>query len=274
MPSIDFDMDGAPDIPKIKRGFYTPPPKVDYDPLFNPFRMGSRDSDENSVAAIDRRFHSGYGTTPGSTTPGDYSDPYNQDPLFSDSAIPQKPVMQVGNRYLLTTIKTGVILIDIKRARERILYERYLDALNEGRNLPLQSLFPVTIEADIKTVSILQENLSNLRFMGFDISIEENYLTVKALPNGFNDNSDSLSAVIDTLVSDLSEDGRDFGKKSKERLAGQLAKSGSSGKQESLNNLEAQTLIDTLFACREPNYTPGGNRCLAILSLEDIEKFI
>ncbi len=274
IPSIDFDMEGAPDIPKIKRGFYTPPPKVEYDPLFNPFRMGATDFDENSVAAIDRRFHSAYGTSLGGTTPGDYSYPYNQDPLFSDSAIPQKPVMQVGNRYLLTTIKTGVILIDIKRARERILYERYLDALNEGRNLPLQSLFPVTIEADIKTVSILQENLSNLRFMGFDISIEENYLTVKALPNGFNDNSDSLSAVIDTLVSDLSEDGRDFGKKSKERLAGQLAKSGSSGKQESLNNLEAQTLIDTLFACREPNYTPGGNRCLAILSLEDIEKFI
>ena len=283
MPSIDFDMEGAPDIPKIKRGFYTPPPKVDYDPLFNPFRTGAdgfrtgadgfpgggQEYDENGVAAFDRRFHSGYGSNP-----SNYPNPFNIDPLFSDSANSQKPVLQVGGRYLLTTIKSGVILIDIKRARERILYERYLEALTEGRNLPLQSLFPVTIEADIKTVSILQENISNLRFMGFNISIEENSLTVNALPNGFNDNSDSLSAIIDNLVSDLSEDGRDFGKKSKERLAGQLAKSGSSGKYEPLNNLEAQTLIDTLFACREPNHTPSGNRCLAIMSLEDIEKFI
>jgi DNA mismatch repair protein MutL len=254
MPSIDFDMDGAPEIPKIRTNFYVPPPKMDFDPLFNPFK------ESIDVEEIDKRYHSPYTEMPDS------------DSLFSDSGIPQKPVLQIAGKYIITTIKTGAIIIDIRRARERVLYERYLNALTRGETLSRQSLFPLTTTIDKQSLSILQENETTLRFMGFDITVEDDSVTVKGLPEGFNDDSDSLGAIIDGLVCELSEDGRDFGKISRERMARQLARSGSSGKSEPLNNLEAQTLIDTLFACSQPGFTPSGKSCFVIMTLEDIYK--
>jgi DNA mismatch repair protein MutL len=256
MPSIDFDMEGVPEIPGIKRNHYVPPPKVNYDPLFNPFRQQEFESEG---VQIDRRFHN-------------YSQNSGSEKLFADDGEIQKPVLQLSGRYLITTIKHGVVLVDIKRARERILYERYLDTLSQGEHLPLQRLFPVTIPAGNNTISILEENSNTLKSMGFDIVVGEESVTVNGLPEGFSDDSDTLNEAIDNLVTELSEDGRDFGKKTKERVAAQLARSGSWGKPGPLNNLEAQTLIDALFACREPNYTPSGKSCFVLTSINDIEK--
>lgn len=260
MPSIDFDMEGAPDIPKVNTSRYVAPPKIDYDPLFNPFDEEKKNQAQREDGAfIDSKFH-------------DYGSTYNEmDPLFSDSSLPSKPILQVAGKYIVTTIKNGLVIIDIRRAKERILYERYLSTLNTGSNLTQQSLFPQEAKVDMQTLSILEENQTTLRYMGFDFTLLESSITVNGLPQGFNNNSDSLGTLIDSLAAELSQDGKDFSKKSKERLAKQLAKSGSSGKLEPINNLEAQTLIDTLFACNEPKYTPLGNNCFKILDTQEIE---
>lgn len=243
MPSIDFDMEGAPEIPKIKTGYYTPPPKISYDPLFNPF----------NTKEIDQQFHT---------------------PIFSDSALEQKPILSVSGKYLVTTIKSGIVLIDIRRARERILYEKYLNTLTHGSNLIQQSLFPVSFFMDKETIFVLDQNQESLRYMGFDITISNDSITINGLPEGFNHNSESLPELIDSLTKELFEEGTSFADKSKERMAAQLAKTGSAGKSEPLNNLEAQSLIDTLFACNEPNYTPAGKKCLTILNIQDIENLL
>ncbi len=278
MPSIDFDMEGAPEIPNIKRSNYTPPPKINYDPLFNPFRYdnygrgtgGRADAELSSgiseAERIDEMFHRPYDSQKEEASASAGRG------LFNDSKEDIKPVLQVAGRYLITTIKSGMLLIDIKRARERILYERYFDILSSGGELPLQRLFPLDVPADINTLSILEENSNNLRIMGFDIVLHDDSITINGLPQGFADNLETVSEVIDNLLTELSEDGRDFGIKSKERLASQLARSGSRGKPELLNDLEAKTLIDTLFACREPNYTPSGKSCFVLASVKDIEK--
>lgn len=270
MPSIDFDMEGAPDIPKVNTSYYVAPPKIDYDPLFNPFdeEKKAQTTKENGTS-IDNEFHSNFDT---SLTHKSYNPAYNQiDPLFSDSSLPSTQILQVAGKYIVTTIKSGLVIIDIKRAKERILFERYLSTLNNGSNLTQQSLFPQEVKVDMQTLSILEENQTTLRYMGFDFTLLENSVTINGLPQGFNNNSDSLGSLIDNLTAELSQDGTDFSKKSKERLAKQLAKSGSSGKLEPLNNLEAQTLIDTLFACKEPKYTPMGKNCFKILDTQEIE---
>jgi DNA mismatch repair protein MutL len=77
---------------------------------------------------------------------------------------------------------------------------------------------------------------------------------------------------MDNLTTELSEDGRDFAAKGKERLAAQLARSGAAGRREQLNNLEAQTLVDSLFACKEPNYSPSGKKCFAVVDSGEIEQ--
>lgn len=280
MPSIDFDQEGAPDIPKVNTSFYVAPPKINYDPLFNPFKdLGGETPQE-----IDRRFHSAdnsanpqffnpaFNSSSGHAS--SYSSNQGSDPLFNDEAIPAKPLLQISGRYIMTTIKSGVILIDIKRARERILYEKYTETLREGVGIIQQSLFPVRVEAGLNTFSILKENESVLKYLGFDISLNHETATVSALPEGFSDDFETMEEILDNLAEMLSEEGNDFGKRSVEQLAAKLAKTGSFGKNEPLNNLEAQTLVDTLFACKEPNYTPSGNSCLRVITVDELSTIL
>jgi len=257
MPSIDFDQEGAPEIPKVKTGYYVPPPKIDYDPLFNPF----------NEEFTERTFpddNTSYGRE-------QYS------PLIMDPAIPQKPVLQVAGKYIITTIKSGLILINIRRATERILFEKYLDTLSSHSEIVNHTLFPKTIELDDYSYSVIVENIGILGHLGFDIRVREdsqrkNSVEISGIPDGGSDETEVINELIDKLVFDLTELGRDFGEASRERFAASLAHAASSGRQETLNNLEAQVLIDSLFACREPAVTPGGQQCTAMMTLDELEK--
>ena len=273
MPSIEFDMEGAPEIPKVQTGHYVPPPKIDYDPLFNPFKDENNRISSNNVIDIDRQFHN-FPQDNFLNSNGQRIYNISEEPgvIFSESGSHnQKPILQIAGKYIATTIKSGIVLVDISRSRERILYERFLATLSTGHNLSQQTLFPQEVEVGSTTLSILSENLQTIRQMGFEMTIHENKIILNGLPEGFSELSDNLGPVIDNLTTELSEDGRDFAAKSKEQLAAQLARSGARGKREQLNNLEAQTLVDTLFACNEPNYTPAGNRCFTIIDAAEIE---
>ncbi|MEN6619237.1 MAG: DNA mismatch repair endonuclease MutL [Rikenellaceae bacterium] len=257
MPSIDFDQEGAPEIPKVNTNYYVPTPKIDYDPLFNPFNeeLTNRHFPDNG---------------------SDKEKEYNS-PLIMDPVIPQKPVLLVAGKYVITTIKSGLIVINIKRARERILYEKYLDTLSQHSEIVNHSLFPKTIDLDEYSYSVIIENIEILGLLGFDIRSKEdecrkNCVEISGIPDGVSDEPEVLYELIDKLVFDLTELGRNFGEISRERFAATLAHSASSGKQQPLNNLEAQVLIDFLFACREPSCTPDGKPCTTIITLEELEK--
>lgn len=249
MPSIDFDMEGAPEIPKIDTSYIAPAPKIDYDPLFNPFKEESR---------------------VGNTYLKQY-EIQNQEPLFSDSVSMQKPLLQVGNKYIITTIKSGVVFIDIRRAKERILYERYLENLSCGTRLTQNSLFPIELILDIPTLEILKERKADFQQMGFSYSINESSLSLNGLPDGFNDNLDSLPYILHDLAESVCENNPNFEEVEKERVAQMLAKSACSGKLETLGNIEAQVLVDSLFACAMPTITPDGRKCFFVNTLESIE---
>ncbi|MFA6335381.1 MAG: DNA mismatch repair endonuclease MutL [Bacteroidales bacterium] len=254
MPSIDFDQEGAPEIPKVNTSYYSPTPKIDFDPLFNPF-------DEER-----RSFNPEYNT--------EYS--YNS-PLIRDPEIPQKPILQVTGKYVITTIKSGLILIHIRRARERIFYERYIETLTRYSGVVNRTLFPKTIGLSDSSYSVVIENIDSLRLLGFEICPKEdeglqNCIEISGIPDGVSDDIDELYKLIDSLMYDFTELGKDFGENSRERFAGTLARSAASGKIEPLNSIEAQMLIDSLFACKEPSFTPSGKPCTSIITLEELEK--
>ena len=274
VPSIDFDTEGAPEIPRvnINRSSYVPPPKINYDPLFNPFNTtnnsftGSASEEAGNEHSVNRN------APPRAELEIFYDEKPAAPPIFSDSRIEQKPILQYAGKYIITTIKSGVLLIDIRRAMERINYEKYLNALaNEGK-VAQRILFPVYLEPDITVISILKENIEVLELLGIDISFTGNSLTVNALPDGVDDEAASVEEFLNNIAQEMSEGDRNFEKETKEELAKRLAKSGSSGKITTLNNFEAQSLIDYLFACKEPNFTPSGKPCITILSGEEIEK--
>lgn len=262
MPSIDFDQEGAPEIPAVNYKYYAPPPKIDYDPLFNPFN-----EEFSSRRGFDEKRYS---------APEERSDIGNM-PLISESSIPDKPVIQVSGRYIVTAIKSGLLIVNIKRARERIFYEKYLDSLENYSTISIRTLFPKSLELDENTYSTILENAETLRNLGFDIRPKEggffrNMVEVLGLPEDISDSTENLMTLIDQLMYDLTELGRGQEESAKGAYAATLARSAAICGREQLNNQQAQMLIDTLFACKEPSLTPSGKPCSVIVPTTEIDK--
>jgi len=255
MPSIDFDQEGAPEIPKVKAGYYVPPPKIDYDPLFNPF-------DNDLENRFERRSpnYSFVSSAPGSSGP-----------LFNDGAVIPKPILHLAGRYIVTTLKSGLLVIDIRRAQERILYERYMNSIcNEYASIQ-QTLFPKELILSEGQKSVVNESRAQILQLGFDIREEDGKYRLCGIPEGFSDDIDNIEQITDSLLEKLLEGGQDFGPHIKEQVALTLSKAGSGGILSGLNNLEAQALVDALFACKEPSISPSGKVCMAVLSLNELD---
>jgi len=243
LPSIDFDREGVPEIPIVfsGKGEYIPPPKIDYNPLFNPFDSFTSPSKN-----------------------------YGQ--LFEEEAVSQKSsLILVQGKYIVTPVKSGILVINISRARERILYEKYLELIIEDQAVIQESLFPQTLELNHDQYSFLMEDLNLLNKLGFDIrDFGNNSVVIYGLPTGFPADTESVKKSIDTLISIMQEEKIDTDNKS--NLAISMAKSAALSYKNNMNDNQAQILVDQLFACRDSSTTPDGRKCMSIISIEELEK--
>ena len=251
MPSIDFDQEGAPEIPKVKSGYWVPPPKIDYDPLFNPFFEEGKFNRE-----ADRRWET----------------IKDSGAIFQEEHIVQKPVLQVGSRYIATTIKSGLIIIDIIRAWERILFERYIKSLTMESADIQKVLFPAQLNLSEAQKSVVDEKSARILQFGFDIRRSENgeYL-LTGIPDSFSGEIERVDKLADTLINILPEGRGDIGAEVRERIASTLSSAGARQKSGTLSNMEARALVDALFACAEPANSPSGYPVFTLLSIEEIE---
>ena len=270
IPTIDFDHDTLPDIPAPSRFNYTGsysrpqparPQHIPYETILpdtSPSRHYSAiESAERPSAAVN-----GYGE------------------IFEDSGTSSSGsgILQISGRYLVTTLRSGMMIVDIRRARERILYEKYLRQLDNSAPISHQVLFPCVIQLSPEKYSLLTENREQLRLLGFDIGPqEENSISVNGLPEEFGTDESSVRTAIDGLLASLMESGSidliraDNREAMARRLAGAAAASAGNGR---LSADEARLLVDTLFSCAEPETSPGGKRCMSVLTEEDIERIL
>lgn len=270
IPTIDFDHDTLPDIPAPSRFNYTGsysrpqparPQHIPYETILpdtSPSRHYSAiESAERPSAAVN-----GYGE------------------IFEDSGTSSSGsgILQISGRYLVTTLRSGMMIVDIRRARERILYEKYLRQLDNSTPISHQVLFPCVIQLSPEKHSLLTENTEQLRLLGFDIEPQEgNTISVNGLPEEFGTDESSVRTAIDNLLASLMETGSidliraDNREVMARRLAGAAAASAGNGR---LSADEARLLVDTLFSCAEPETSPGGKRCMSVLTEEDIERIL
>ncbi len=264
-PSIDFDTEGVPEIPIPLKGGYIRPPKIDYDPLFNPF--------QNSEGRYERPYKSS--GTQNRYTESNFTE--GSERVFEEKHTGGSFIV-LQNKYILTPVKSGVLLIHISRAKERIFYERYLKSLDNEAPIIQCSLFEEVIELDPISYSILMEDAERLKNLGFDIRpFGGNSVIVSGLPDGYSADPEAVRLSIDELVSALSEAGSDpFSRADgRSKIAEALAKSGArEGNYERFTNLEAQLLVDSLFLCNEPGYTVDGRSCMTILTMDEIQRFL
>jgi DNA mismatch repair protein MutL len=280
VPSIDFETEMVIDIPFFPRSAPVSPPEVEVNPDFNPF-----DRDHVSRSSSQNYFKPSQHSTKG------WQDLYNQQHGFGFEDNPEqrsKPIFeqtdqepmvprasqrffQLKNKYILTSVKSGLMVIDQKRAHERILFENYLISLSAGPTSSQQELFPQSIELNAGDFSLLSELVDGLSSLGVVISfLGQNTIVVNALPA--NIKITDPEKLIQSFISSFKEDTGNQDFDIHQKLALSLAKASSIPYNRALEPIEMQDLVDKLFACQHPNVSPEGKPIISTIGIEELEK--
>jgi DNA mismatch repair protein MutL len=163
------------------------------------------------------------------------------------------------------------MLIDQKRAHERVLYERFLECLSKNRSISQVDMFPVTAELNPADYFLLKEIQGDLELLGFSIQhSDNNNITINGRPAD-SDSSNPLE-MLEILLEEYKNTQADPSTSAKEKVAAGLASASAIQYGKALSQGEMEDLFDTLFACQAPNYSPKGKPVISIITLEEIDK--
>ena len=225
-----------------------------------PFRSGSA-SDSPSTAE-------GESVTMGSRV-NQLNGTTDEEETISQAVIEVDNIVQVQNRYLLAPVKSGMLLIDQRRAYERILYDQFHASLTTRNGASQQLLFPKTVTlspVDFQLATELRDDLTNLGFE-FD-ELGQNMLIIRGIPTlTMGENEEDLFA---NLLAQLRADTGRLKLDRAESLARSLARRSSMRHVTRLSATERKGLIDQLFASTNPSYTPTGEVVTVVLTLDKI----
>ena len=176
-------------------------------------------------------------------------------------------LFQVHNRFILSQVKEGVMLIDQKAAYERILYERYRQMLTKRNGACQQLLFPKTVRLTPADMQLMRETTDEIKALGFEFDeIGPNELIVRGTPADLPDESEQ--ELFEELIEQLKKSYSDLKLNKSDSLARSLARRFSSRYAVKLSPLEMNTLINQLFASPDPNRTPSGDPIVVMLTMD------
>ncbi len=177
--------------------------------------------------------------------------------------------LQLHGHYLIRQVKSGMVIIDQNAAHERILFEQYLEALNGTAGSSQSCLFPQHLQLNASDFALLGELKSEIRKLGFDFeTLGERTIVVNGVPSdlaGCNEKE-----VIEGLLEQFKLNQETLSLDHRQNLARSLSLRTAIRRGKVLEEREADELVDRLFACKQPNYTPGGNPTFVVLGLERI----
>ena len=292
VPSIDFDTEGMPDIPAFEQSPYSgmQMPKTSYNPDYNPFNTSSAPSSPSSYSQSSHRdwqqlyegLESSDAYQPFSPSPFDEGDYYVEQPMEQPASMfhqAEEPSSvdtssqhyQYKGRFILTSVKSGLMVIDQQRAHIRVLYDRYLAQIQAQKGASQGMLFPDIVQFSPSEVPMLQSIMDDLSYLGFDLSdLGGGSYAINGIPVGI----EGLQPV--NLVQDMVQTAVEKGCKVKDEiqsmLALSLAKAAAIVPGQVLSNEEMNNLVDELLTSASPNYTPDGKVALAVLKEEELEK--
>lgn len=183
----------------------------------------------------------------------------------------KKLIYQLHNKYILSHIKTGFMVIDQQGAHERILYERILETFDKQHSVTQQELFPKTVELNATDFAFVKELQSEIKNIGFDIrDFGKNAIIIHGVP------ADTLhydaATLLEGLIENYKQNLQELKSNKRENIARAMArnmavKSGKILTQEEMNNI-----IDELFACNMPYSTPNGKPTISTFSIDDLDR--
>lgn len=266
--SIEFDKEGVPEMPVFGSSYkdFRPEvsqPRIDFDPTFNPFETSGQHTGYESQAHENHGFpFSGF---------VDKRDDYGK--LFEEKTLPMTSIVILQGKYIVTQVKSGLLVINIKRARERILYDKFISAVSANGYVSQKALFPVQVVVGVDNKLIFDEHSALLSSLGFDITpFGNDTIVVNGIPEGFSLDESKVEALMADILLALNENHASLAGMMDARIAERLAAAGSEAGTAMTSPVEAQRLIDNLFSSSNSEYTSKGNRIMNILSLDEIDK--
>lgn len=214
-------------------------------------------------------------TIPNETTPTKIAiDNPTSELTFRSSQSADKGVVQphqLHRRYIVSQIKSGIILIDQQAAHERILYERYMRLLKNNRSTSQRQLFPQTIQFSPADAVLLKEILEEINNLGFEVQeFGENAFVIHSFPADVH--SGNEQQVLEELLEQYKNQLHITKFSKREKLAQALAISSSIKSGKILSIEEMKAMIDELFACENPYHAPNGRNAIVTFSLDELEK--
>jgi DNA mismatch repair protein MutL len=178
---------------------------------------------------------------------------------------------QLHNKYIITAIKSGLMVIDQRKAHFRILYEQYFSSLENHKSSTQKELFPITINFSAEDAAILKEIRSELEIIGFSIKdFGKNTFVVDGTPMGFQ--AKNIEELIEGTIENYKNDLSDINIDKKIGLARAMALNMAIRHGQKLETEEMQAMVDKLFRCQIPDKTPDGKNTFHIIPFDEIEK--
>ncbi|MCA0132255.1 DNA mismatch repair endonuclease MutL [Winogradskyella alexanderae] len=284
-PVLDFEHQEQFNTPYSYKDKMAKTPSIGVDRAYNPFKDQSnhKTSVKQNISYTKKHNESWESLYVGLDSGGISSEkPFRELSFESDTKTPsifdnearidaQKPTFQLHNKYIISTIKSGMLVIDQNRAHQRILYETFLKHITVKEATSQQLLFPIVLDFTPSELEIINQLKEDLEHTGFVFkAIEENSATISGVPIGVPESE--VSIILEQLISDIENEVPDTNFSAVDLLAKSLAKSLAIKNGQSLNSSEQEHVVNSLFACKEPNLSPTNKLTFITWSVEEIEK--
>ena len=275
-PSLDFERDATLDTPyayKDKSHVNTPAIEIDQD--FNPFKTGGyskinqqRHSKNLQWEALYMSDHPEKELIENITVDLDNVSQELCDEAQEADAL---KTLKVQLKYIASSIKSGMVLIDQNAAHQRILYEEYLAKVTMEGLGHQQLLFPLKVSINKSDIMIVEQIQQDLKSAGFHISdIKEDSLILDSIPSSIAEKE--VIGILESLIENFKNEVPESSFSQVDLITKSLAKSLAIKAGIPLNNKEQESILNKLFSCKEPNYSPFGKKTYVTLSLEDLEE--
>lgn len=193
--------------------------------------------------------------------------------LFEEKTLPVTQTIILGGKYIVAPARDGLMIVNVRRARERILYDRALAALTKNEHVTQANMFPVKVEVGAANRAVFDDKADLLARLGFDISpFGTDTIVVNGVPEGYSCEAGKIQTMVSDLLLILSDDSSSLPGVMEAAMAEKIALLGASSCDPLASPMEARHLLDTLLSSSNPELTGNGKRIMAIMTSAQVEK--
>lgn len=276
--SIDFELGSVPELPAVGRNF------DEYRPVsepampesgYNPFENDGFQNQPDIFTGSHPEQGCGAGRVNGYDTASyvDRRDDYGK--LFEDHFGITRSFVTVQDKYIVTNSKSGLLVVNARRAMERILYDRFISGRRDedADHFSQTLLFPVSVRIGVENVPVVEANAELLKGFGFDIApFGTDSVVVNAIPAGYSSEEGRVETMVGDLLLLLQDNHSIISELVRSDMAGKLAVLGASGYDGVRNADEAQRLVDALMASTNPEFTAAGRKTMVIIPADELDR--